>query len=234
MTDILQHHDAAEIAAYIDGTLSPSARTALEAHLALAVNAAVRSGKLIRSCGEAPSKRGGRCTRSVWLLPPRCRCSWFRPPGRHSSTRRQSPGTGGDGHRGTEADLAARSIPMLEAIEWSSVPGADRYSVTVFDENGGVLWQTEVTDTVARSLRSAAVPGRAIFLVGPRQNRLGSLGGLTGDGVRPFCRGVGPGDQTDPAPAPPSGSCRAQLQQLSAADVRTVAERGDDAKLRIR
>jgi hypothetical protein len=40
------------------------------------------------------------------------------------------------------------SIATLDSIRWSSVPGADRYSVSVFDANGTVLWQANAADSV--------------------------------------------------------------------------------------
>ncbi len=40
------------------------------------------------------------------------------------------------------------SIAALDSIRWSSVPGTERYSVSLFDVNGTVLWQSNATDTV--------------------------------------------------------------------------------------
>jgi hypothetical protein len=39
------------------------------------------------------------------------------------------------------------SVSRVEALQWSSVPGALRYRLTVFSADGQVLWQTTATDT---------------------------------------------------------------------------------------
>ena len=41
----------------------------------------------------------------------------------------------------------------VQVLRWHSVPGANRYRVTVFEEDGSVLYETAVTDTMA------ALPG---------------------------------------------------------------------------
>ena len=38
-------------------------------------------------------------------------------------------------------------VANLPALTWSSVPLADRYQVTLFDRDGGVLWETQTADT---------------------------------------------------------------------------------------
>jgi len=38
-------------------------------------------------------------------------------------------------------------VATLPALIWSSVPHADRYQVTLFDQAGSVLWETHTTDT---------------------------------------------------------------------------------------
>jgi hypothetical protein len=40
-------------------------------------------------------------------------------------------------------------VDRLEQLTWSSVVGADRYRVAVFDTAGRVLWETMVSDTAA-------------------------------------------------------------------------------------
>ncbi len=149
MTDILQHHGAAEIAAYIDGTLSPSARTALEAHLARCRECRREVREVHQIVRGAPSK-WGRVLYPIGVAAAAAVLLFVVSPAKQAFIN-------SDSHRdpAVTATVAPKpiwplgSVPTIEAIEWSSVPGADRYSVTVFDENGGVLWQTEVTDTVA-------------------------------------------------------------------------------------
>jgi len=38
-------------------------------------------------------------------------------------------------------------VATLPALTWSSVPHADRYQVTLFDQAGSVLWETHTADT---------------------------------------------------------------------------------------
>jgi hypothetical protein len=53
---------------------------------------------------------------------------------------------------------------IVQVLRWHSVPGADRYRVTVFDVDGGVLYETVVADTVA-ALPDAfdLEPGRSYY-----------------------------------------------------------------------
>ena len=40
-------------------------------------------------------------------------------------------------------------VAAVSVLAWSHVPGADRYRLTVFDQTGVVVWEREVTDTLA-------------------------------------------------------------------------------------
>ena len=52
------------------------------------------------------------------------------------------------------------TVAAVNALRWSPVAGADRYRVTVFDATGGVVYATEVSDTVVAFPDSVAlVPG---------------------------------------------------------------------------
>jgi hypothetical protein len=60
-------------------------------------------------------------------------------------------------HRAAVLTLSAPPVAvaptgMVEApvqFVWTGVPRADRYELTLFDQTGSILWQTEITDTVA-------------------------------------------------------------------------------------
>jgi hypothetical protein len=53
---------------------------------------------------------------------------------------------------------AVAAAPLLR---WAPVDGADRYRVTLFDADGEVLYETELTDTVAPVPDTVAVlPGQ--------------------------------------------------------------------------
>ena len=43
----------------------------------------------------------------------------------------------------------AGAIAHVDTLRWTALPGADRYRVTVFDENGAVAWESESADTFA-------------------------------------------------------------------------------------
>ena len=52
------------------------------------------------------------------------------------------------------------AVAAVDDLRWSPVAGADRYRVTVFDATGGVVYGTEVSDTVLAFPDSVAlVPG---------------------------------------------------------------------------
>jgi len=52
------------------------------------------------------------------------------------------------------------AVAAVNALRWSPVAGADRYRVTVFDATGGVVYATELADTVVAFPDSVAlIPG---------------------------------------------------------------------------
>ncbi len=51
-------------------------------------------------------------------------------------------------------------VTALPALTWSSVPRADRYQVTLFDQSGSVLWETHTADT------TVAVPDTVSLVAG--------------------------------------------------------------------
>ena len=148
MTNILQHHGATEIAAYIDGKLSPGASEALEAHLASCRECRRELREVDQIVRRAPS-RSRRLLYPIGVAAAAAVLLFVVSPAKEAFL-------GADSHRdpAVTATVPPRAIGplgnvhVLDTIEWSGVPGADRYSVTVFDENGAVLWETEVTDTV--------------------------------------------------------------------------------------
>jgi putative zinc finger protein len=73
-------------------------------------------------------------------------------------------------HRAPPITAVPAPVPMspvgvvaeVERLRWGSVPGADRYRVTLFDEAGRVLYEAEVGDT------AAALPDSLILRSGAR------------------------------------------------------------------
>jgi hypothetical protein len=39
------------------------------------------------------------------------------------------------------------NVARVDTLRWTSVPRADQYRVTVFDDNGGIAWESVVSDT---------------------------------------------------------------------------------------
>ena len=57
-------------------------------------------------------------------------------------------------------DPPLASAGGLESLRWSSVEGATQYRVTVFDEEGGLVWSSETVDTtIAFPADTALDPG---------------------------------------------------------------------------
>jgi hypothetical protein len=54
----------------------------------------------------------------------------------------------------------AGRVSDAEALQWTSVAGADRYRVTLFDSDGSVRFASEVADT------SVAIPSSVILVSG--------------------------------------------------------------------
>ena len=54
----------------------------------------------------------------------------------------------------------------VQVLRWHAVTGADRYRVTLFDEEGGVLWESALADTVAGLPSDVSLePGRTYFWI---------------------------------------------------------------------
>jgi len=55
-------------------------------------------------------------------------------------------------------------VTAAPALQWTSVPRADRYRARILDERGQVLWEGEITDTVAPiPPATGLVPGVSYF-----------------------------------------------------------------------
>jgi hypothetical protein len=52
---------------------------------------------------------------------------------------------------------------VVSVLRWHSVPGADRYRVTVFGDDGAVLYETTLTDTVTALPEAFAIAGRSYY-----------------------------------------------------------------------
>ena len=161
--------DDSTLAALADGTLDPAERDAVLPHLATCLRCRGILASVARSLADPGVMRAqaaleGRDRRRLWLigLPAAAAAillvlalpRWVDDvPGRH---------------RGPPAP-AAQPVPLSPVgtvaqagvLRWSSLAGADRYRVVLFDAGGRVLYEAQVADTSAPLPDSVTlVPGR--------------------------------------------------------------------------
>src|SRR5256712_5938562 len=141
------HLTAMEIAAYVDHGLVAAARARVRSHLAecdecrgevIAVARLARTGSRYRWKALVPLAAAAALV--LYFAP------WQRPSDSTAPVLREP---------GVTTIVAPTPIPprgavkALPALTWPSVPLADRYAVTLFDEDGSVLWETQTADTTA-------------------------------------------------------------------------------------
>ena len=144
----MSHPDPALLAQYLDGTLRAPARESLEGHLAECRECREELGA-VRAILAATAPRWRRwrtlvplaaaaALALVWLAP--------RLPGRDQPLTRDPAFTT------TEAPMPLQpvgSVAEAGTLLWASVPGAERYRVSLFGADGALLWQSLPGDTVA-------------------------------------------------------------------------------------
>ena len=140
------HLTAMEVAAYVDNGLVADARARVRSHLAecdecrgevIAVARLARTGRR-RWMALVPLAAAAALVLYIapWQGPSDSTAPVLREPG---VTTIVAP-----------TPIAPRgAVTSLPALTWSSVPLADRYEVTLFDEDGSVLWETQTADTTA-------------------------------------------------------------------------------------
>jgi hypothetical protein len=144
------HPDAHEIAGYVDGALAAEARATIDAHLATCADCRSEVAEVSRILRTAPARR--RVSRRVWIPAAAAAALalyWVAPRALREYGQPQ--------HRDdvVTPTFAPRVIAPVGPVErvsgliWSSVPGGDRYRVRLFDADGTVLWERELTDTAA-------------------------------------------------------------------------------------
>ncbi len=147
---IQAHLESGEVAAYLDGVLAPPDRSRIEAHLAAC--------DLCR--GEVADVAGllrARPRRLAWTLPVGVAAAaavvlllvWPRTgerPAESLASREPMVTTTVApvviAPRGATTAATARLV-------WTTVPGAERYRLAVYDDTGTVLWETRTSDTTA-------------------------------------------------------------------------------------
>jgi len=141
------HLTAMEVAAYVDNGLVADARARVRSHLAecdecrgevIAVARLARTGSRYRWKTLVPLAAAAALV--LYLAP------WQRPSDSTAPVLRE-PGVT---TIVAPTPIAPRgAVNALPVLTWSSVPLADRYAVTLFDEDGSVLWETQTADTTA-------------------------------------------------------------------------------------
>jgi hypothetical protein len=138
-----------DIAGFVDRSLSAVMRSRVEAHLAVCEECRREVLEVEQLSRSAPSPRrstlmpiGALVAAAAAIL----LVLWpLRPPLLSDREHREPAVTTTVAPRAVEP---LGNVGALDSIRWSNVPGADRYSVTVFDARGTVLWQANAADTV--------------------------------------------------------------------------------------
>jgi len=149
VTQLPPHPDAMNIAGFVDRSLSAVMRSRVEAHLAVCDACRREVLEVEQISRSAPSPRRPMLIPIGALVAAAAALFLVLWPVRH-------PMPAGGEHRepAVTTTVAPRAVEplgnigVLDSIRWSSVPGAERYSVTVFDASGTVLWQANAADTV--------------------------------------------------------------------------------------
>jgi anti-sigma factor RsiW len=140
----MSHLAPEQVAAFLDRTLSPDVRRQIEAHLVECDDCRTEVLEVQRIAGSVP---GPRRWAAVPLLAAAAAAvvlvvTQAGPP---SGPRHREPTVQSSVAPMTVAPLGL--VSRLEPLVWTSVVGADRYRVAVFDSAGRVLWETMVPDT---------------------------------------------------------------------------------------
>ena len=145
-----QHLQPDQVAAYVDGSLAGEVRPRVQAHLALCADCRGELVDVARIVGTLPGRRLVR--RRVWI-PAAAAAALALFLARPVET----PSPTESGHRQTavltpgapRAILPADTVRSARSLIWSSVAGADRYRLRLFDASGTVIWEAEIPDTLA-------------------------------------------------------------------------------------
>jgi hypothetical protein len=156
--------DEAVTAAFVEGRLSADERPPVVTHLLKCsrCRAAVTAvGQLLadRTVKAGPVQRWGR-----WAAPVGAAAAavllfvmWPRAADDVAPVLRDST----EASTRTPQPIApAGSVPLVDRFVWSSVAGAARYRLRLYDAEGSVLWSTEAADT------SVAFPDSVSFATG--------------------------------------------------------------------
>jgi len=158
------HLDEVVIARLLDGDLSGTERKAAEAHLAECPACRSELAEVRAILRSAPERRR-LVPRRIVAAAAAAVLLFFVWPWAVRTPEAPLP------HRDpalttTLAPRAVRPVGTVgdaRSLEWTSVPGALRYRITLFDAEGDALWQTLQSDTVAAVPDSVSLPPAAYY-----------------------------------------------------------------------
>jgi hypothetical protein len=158
------HLEPGDVAAYVDGALSPEDRARIEAHL-VGCDACRDELRAVVQLVAASTAR-----RKMWYLPigivaaaAAVTLLVVHPVRDHTA----APAYREPVVTTTVAPVVV--VPrgtgaMPRSLVWTSVPHADRYRLTLFDDTGRAIWDTQATDTsVSLPARIVLQPGGSYF-----------------------------------------------------------------------
>jgi hypothetical protein len=151
--------DEETIAAIVDGTMDLTARSAATRHLASCARCRGAVASVVRGLADAAVAReitaidSGRRRRFTRFVLPAVAAAALvvlvvRPRGADDDR---------SGHRAPTITAAAAPVPLApvaavadaRVLRWSTVAGADRYHVTLFDAGGRLVYEAQLADTAA-------------------------------------------------------------------------------------
>lgn len=145
----MAHPDESQVALYLDRRLRGEALVALETHLANCPECRAEAAEVRRVLGG----RGGAARRWATLLPLGAAAAavvllLWSGGGRQGGA---PPRTRDPAFTTTLAPMPIAPTGKVEGahrLAWTSVPGAGRYRVTLFDSEGSARWQLASPDTM--------------------------------------------------------------------------------------
>lgn len=147
-----QHLEAGQVAAYVDGVLAGAARARVEDHLSICAACREELAEVSGIVATMPVPHRKSVRRRVWI-PAAAAAVLALVLARPLET--PEPTDAGHRQGAVLTTVAPRAIVPVDTVSsasslvWSSVAGADRYRVRLFDASGTVLWEAEIPDTLA-------------------------------------------------------------------------------------
>ncbi len=160
----------AQIAALVDGLLEPDDKIGVLSHLAVCHRCCQATASLVRALQSEPiaAAVSGPADVALWrTTDKRLKRRWMGAAGALAAAAgvagllmvwpSEPAVTTAPVHREPSVGVAAAAVlqaPIGESValdefRWSRVSGADRYRVTVFDDQANVVWETETQETRA-------------------------------------------------------------------------------------